>query len=487
MDHTTRRHFLGQTAATAAGIWGLGASTRASAMGANDEIRVAIAGVNSQGNGHVGRFQNLKGVQVVALCDPDSEVLAKRAKEFEEKYGSSVQGYADVRHVLDRKDIDALVVATPNHWHSLMTIMACQAGKDVYVEKPVSHCIWEGRKMVEAARKYKRVVQAGTQQRSCPAMQEAARDIQAGKYGKVQWIHCSKLGSRQPIGKVTSPQPVPSNIDYNLWAGPAPMSPVMRQNFHYDWHWQWNWGDGEMANWGIHYLDDVRHLLGTQNVPTKIQAAGNRFAWDDNGQTPNMHMALAMLDDIPVVIDVRNLPDPLRKGGKSGAVYLNSRGGNFIQCEEASLRLSRGGGSAYDRANKRIQRYVGDGGSSHVGNFVEAMRTRRTQDLAAEVEVGHLSTVICHQANIAWRVGKNASADQIRQAMKSHPDALNTITDMLQQLPGSDVDLTKTPFVLGPELTYDPVKEQFTGSHAAQANEYLKCSYRAPFVIGDTV
>ena len=488
MNHITRRHFLGQAAGATAGIYaGLFTSGRASALGANDEIRVAVAGINSQGNGHIGRFQSQEGVQVVALCDPDSQVLAKRVKEFEKKYGTSVQGYADVRHVLDRKDIDAVVIATPNHWHSLMAVLACQASKDVYVEKPVSHCIWEGRKMVEAARKYKRVVQAGTQQRSCPAMQEAARDIQAGKYGKVQWIHCSKLGSRAPIGKVTSPQPVPAHIDYNLWAGPAPMSPVMRQQFHYDWHWQWNWGDGEMANWGIHYLDDVRHLLGTKNVPIKIQAAGNRFAWDDNGQTPNMHMALATLDDIPVVIDVRNLPDPLRGGGRSGAVYLNSRGGNFIQCEEASLRLSRGGGSAYDRDNKRIRRYAGDGGGTHTSNFIEGMRTRRTQDLAAEVEVGHLSTVVCHQANIAWRVGKNAPVEQIRQAMKSHPDALNTLTDMLQQLPGSDVDLSKTPFVLGPELTYDPVNEQFTGSHAPQANAYLKCSYRAPFVIGETV
>jgi predicted dehydrogenase len=487
MNHMTRRHFLGQSAVATAGIYGgLIASGRAGAMGANNEIRVAVAGINSQGNGHIGRFQSQEGVQVVALCDPDSQVLAKRAKEFETKYGMPVQGYADVRDVLDRKDIDVLVVATPNHWHSLMTILACQAGKDVYVEKPVSHCIWEGRKMVEAARKYNRVVQAGTQQRSCPAMIEAAQDIQAGKYGKVQWIHCSKLGSRQPIGKVTSPQPVPANIDYNLWAGPAPMSPVMRQQFHYDWHWQWSWGDGEMANWGIHYLDDVRHLLGTHSVPTKIQAAGNRFAWNDNGETPNMHLALATLDEIPVVIDVRNLPDPLRKGGNSGAVYLKSRGSNYIQCEGASLRLSRGGGGAYDRDNKRIHKYTGDGGASHTANFIEAVRTRRTQDLAAEIEVGHLSTVICHQANIAWRVGQTAAVDQVRQAMKSHPDALHTLTDMLEQLSGNNVDLAQSPFVLGPELTYDPLKEQFTGSNAAEANALLRCDYRAPFVIGDT-
>jgi len=488
MNHMTRRRFFGQSVSTAAGAYlGLSASSRAGAQGANDEIRVAVAGIHNQGNGHIARFQKIDGVQVVALCDPDSEFLAQRVKEFQSKYGKSVKGYADVRHVLDRKDIDAVVVATPNHWHSLMTIWACQAGKDVYVEKPVSHCIWEGRKMVEAARKYDRIVQAGTQQRSCPAVQEAARDIQAGKYGKVLWVHCSKLGSRKPIGKVSAPQAVPSHIDYNLWAGPAPMTPVMRQQFHYDWHWQWDWGDGEMANWGVHYLDDIRHLLGSDTVPTKIQAAGNRFCWDDNGETPNMHMALATYGDVPVVIDIRNLPDPLRNGGSSGAVYLGSRGSNYIQCEGASIRLSRGGGGAYDRANKRIHKYTGDGGAAHTQNFIDAMRSRRRQDLAAEIEVGHLSTVICHQANIAWRAGETATVDQVHQAMKTHPDALYTLTDMLQQLGGNDVDLTKQPFVLGPELTYDPLTERFVGSDASLANQYLKSSYRAPFVVPDAV
>lgn len=487
MSDITRRRFLGQSVSAATGVLGLSAASRASAMGANDEIRVAVAGVRIRGGGHIDNFQSLKGVQVVAICDPDSQLLAQRVKAFEEKHGKSIQGYADVRHVLDRQDVDALIIATPNHWHSLMTIWACQAGKDVYVEKPVSHGIWEGRKMVEAARKYKRIVQAGTQQRSCPAVQEAARDIQAGKYGKVLWIHCSKLGSREPIGKVLSPQPVPEYIDYNLWAGPAPMTPVMRQQFHYDWHWQWNWGDGEMANWGIHYLDDVRHLLGTKSVPTKIQAAGNRFGWDDNGETPNMHMSLAMLDDVPVVIDIRNLPDPLRGGGKSGAIYLKSRGSNHIQCEGAAIRLSRGGGGAYDRADRRIYQYKGDGGAAHAQNFIDAIRSRRREDLAAEIEVGHLSTTVCHQANIAWRVGQSATVDEVYEAMKSHPDALYTLTDMLQQLGGNNVDLIKKHFVLGPELTYDPKAERFTGPNAARANEYLKCTYRSPFVIGDSV
>ena len=315
------------------------------------------------------------------------------------------------------------------------------------------------------------------------ALLEAARDIQAGKYGKVLWVHCSKLQSRTTIGKVTEPQPVPGNIDYNLWAGPAPMTPVMRQQFHYDWHWQWNWGDGEMANWGIHYLDDVRHLLGWKDVPTKVVAAGNRFAWDDNGETPNMHFALMDYDGLPMVVDIRNLPDPARRGGKEGALYLGRRDGNYIQCENASIRISRGGGGAYDKDGKRIYQYKGDGGGAHGQNFINALRSGRREDLAAEIEVGHLGTTICHQANIAWRAGREATADQVRENMKSSEDALDTLKDMLEQLGGNNVDFAKQPFVLGPALTYDRKQERFVGPNAEQANKYLKCSYREPFIV----
>jgi len=493
MKNLNRRSFLKRTLAATAGSYaGLAAWDRLlpSVRGANNEIRIAVAGIRGRGGAHISDFMKLPGVKVVALCDPDRQVLDRGVEQFKKKYkcnDAAIRGDVDVRKILERKDVDALVIATPNHWHSLMTVWACQAGKHVYVEKPVSHAIWEGRKMVEAARKYNRIVQAGTQHRSCPAVQEAARDIQAGRYGKVLWVHCSKLTARASIGKVTEPQPVPEHIDYNLWAGPAPMSPVMRKQFHYDWHWQWNWGDGEMANWGIHYLDDVRHLLGWKDVPTKVVAAGNRFAWDDNGETPNMHFALMDYDGLPLVVDIRNLPDPKRRGADDGAVYLSSRGGNYIQCEHASVRISRGGGWSYDKDNNRIHQYKGDGGKEHAQNFINAVRSGRREDLAADIEVGHFGTTICHQANIAWRVGAKATPDQVRESMKSCQDALNTLTDMLEQLDGNGVDLKKEPFLLGPALTYDRQQERFVGPNAEQANKFITCSYREPFVIRDTV
>jgi len=490
MNKINRRKFLKRgIQATAGSYMALSSYSDilASAREANNEVRVAVAGINGRGNGHIKHFQSLKNVKVVALCEPDSKVLGERVKQCKDQYGTDVSGYADVRELLDRKDIDALIIATPNHWHSLMTVYACQAGKHVYVEKPVSHSIWEGRKMVEAARKYNRIVQAGTQHRSCPAVQEVARDIKAGRWGKVLWVHCSKLGPRESIGKVTNPQPVPSHIDYNLWAGPAPMTPVMRKQFHYDWHWQWNWGDGEMANWGVHYLDDLCHFMGWKSVPTKIIAAGNRFTWDDNGETPNMHFALCDYDGIPFVIDIRNLVDPWRRPGGGGARYLDSGGGNCVQCEDAMIRLSRGGGGAYDKRDKRIHQYKGDGGSAHAQNFIDCLRSGRREDLAADIEKGHLSTVICHQANIAWRAGAEASVDEVYDSMKSHQDALYTLTDMLQQLAGNGVDLAKKPFVLGPQLTYDRKNERFIGPGSEKANKYVKCSYRKPFVMPENV
>ena len=493
MNKINRRQFIKRgLTATAGAYLGLSSLKARPAYSANNEIRIAIIGMGIRGRQHISFFQDIEGVNLVAMCDPDRQRLNRHLEEYKIKYGkpdSAIQGYKDFREILDRKDIDAVVIASPNHWHSLMTILACQAGKHVYVEKPVSHCIWEGRKMVEAARKYNRIVQAGTQHHSCPAVQEAARDIQAGKYGKVKWIHCSRLNTnnRGPIGKLTEPQPVPDYIDYNLWAGPAPMTPLMRQNFHYDWHWQWNWGDGETANWGIHYIDDLRHIMGFNDVPTKVVTAGNRFVWDDNGQTPNMHFSLFDYEGVKVVVEIRNLPDPMRPGGQAGAVYLNMRDGNYIMCEDGHIRIARGGGWYYDKDGNRSYQYKGDGGASHIRNFIDALRSGRSEDLNSEIEIGHLSTAMCHQANAAFRAGSEASVDEIRESFKGHEDAVNMFNDILEQLDGNEVDLAEQPFIFGPELTYDRRQEKFVGANADKANQYIKCSYRDPFVVPETV
>jgi len=455
-----------------------------SVLGANDQVNVAVVGCGTMGGGHIHSFSQLAGVKLVAVSDPD-------LKRMEEKTASlpySVAKHQDFRRILDDKTIDAVVIATPNHWHALMAIMACQAGKHAYVQKPVSHSVWEGQQMVNAARKYKRIVQAGTQQRSCPAIIDAAKDIQAGVYGEVEWIHCSKLGARESIGKATAPFKVPDYIDYNLWAGPAPATPIMRKQFHYDWHWQWNYGDGELGNWGVHYIDDLRHLLGWNDVPETVLALGNRFLWDDDGETPNMIMALFERQGVKVVLDVRNLPDLVRPegkraGGKSGAVYLKSRGGNYIKTERGIIQLSRGGGAAYDFDGKRIKRYEGDSGKDHERNFIDAIRAHKSSVLNCEIGEGHLSTVMCHQANIAFRLGQCATPEAVRACLCQHQDALNTFEDMQEQITGVGVDLSQTGFVMGPKLSYCNASQRFIGAHSKEANTYTKVASRKPFEI----
>lgn len=468
-NQISRRQFLGTTAA-ASTVYSLLPHT---VLGANNRVNVGIIGVGDKGGGHLLEFNNLPDVSVIAVSDPDTDHMNKA--------DSGVTKHRDLRKLLEMKDIDAVVIATPNHWHSLAAIMACQAGKHAYVEKPVSHSIYEGRKMVEAARKYDRIVQTGTQHRSCPGVIDCAKDVQAGVYGKVLWAHCSKLESRKPIGKITQPSQVPSTVDYNLWAGPAPMTPVMRKQFHYDWHWQWNWGDGDIGNWGVHYLDDLRHILGWNDVPTKIQSAGNRW-WDDNGETPNMHFCMMEHNGLNIVVDIRNLPDPGR-GGSAGAVYLRGRGGNYIACEKGYIKIARGGGAAYDYDNKRIKQYNGNGGKGHDANFINAIREGSNKSLAAKIEIGHLSTVMCHQANIGYRVGKNASLDEMHDLTVNNGDATNTLQSMLTQIEGNQIDLAKQPFILGPQLTYDNHTERFTGTHADKANTLVNITSRKQFAI----
>lgn len=465
-SNLSRRKFIKRSAAASA-IYSLVPHT---VLGANERINIGVIGVGNMGGGHCKKF-NKGDSRVIAVSDADASRMGKVEKAVQ---------HQDMRKLIEMKDIDAVVIATPNHWHALAAIWSMQAGKHVYVEKPVSHNIWEGRKMVEAARRYKRVCQAGTQHRSCPAPQSAARDIRDGRYGKVLWVHCSKLGSRLPIGKLMTPVKPPACVDYNLWAGPAPMTPVMRKRFHYDWHWQFNWGDGEMGNWGVHFLDDLRHILGWDDIPTNVVAVGNRF-WDDNGETPNMHFAVMEHRGVKVVVDIRNLPGV--RGGKDGAVYLGSRSGNYIMCEKGHIKIARGGGAGYDLDGKRIAHYKGNGGSAHASNFLDAIRSGDSSSLNAEIEVGHQSTAMCHLANIAWRVGAKRTVDELRSSLKGHEDALNTLGSVLAQLEYNKVDLSKTPLIVGPKLTYDNRAERFTGAYADKANQYLRFETRKEFVI----
>ena len=455
------------------------ASSARKIFSANEVVNVAVIGCGGKGGGHIKGFTRLKGARVIAVSDPDRDRMRKGAKRLRDK----VATHQDFRKILDMKDVDAVVIATPNHWHAPMAILASQAGKDVYVEKPVAHGIWESRQMVKAARKYNRIVQAGTQQRSDPYYQKLKDDLKSGMFGKIKMIRCLKYKTRASIGKATRPLQIPDSVDYNLMCGPAPMTPVMRKRLHYDWHWQWSWGDGEMGNWGPHVIDDLRNLLDWDDVPDRVVAAGGRFVWNDDGETPNMHIALFERKGFRVVVDIRYLPK--NKSGKGSAKYMGTNGHNVIVCEGATIRSSRGGATVTDNKGNIIRKWKRTEGDGHLQNFIDAVKSGKRSDLNCEIEVGHQSTMMCLLANIAFRVGKRASIDQIKAAMNDHPDALDSIKSIFAQLEANEGDLGK--MMLGPQLTFDPKAERFVGADAPGANDFLRYEMRKEFAIPENI
>jgi len=491
----TRRSFVERSLAAGAVL----AMPNHRVLGANSDIRVAIIGCGGKGTSHLGHFASLPGVRITAVSDPDKAHMNSAANHLKNvlskrglKVDSGFNKHQDFRRVLDDTNVDAVVIATPNHWHSLMTVMACQAGKDVYVEKPISHCIWEGRRSIEAARKYNRIVQAGTQQRSDPALIHAAADIRKGTLGKVQWIHSLWYRHRRPIGKVTGPTAIPNNVDYDLWCGPGPKGPLHRQKLHYDWHWIWAYGNGDMGNIAPHNSDDIRHLLGMDDVPERVMSVGGRFAWDDDGETPNTHFALYDYK-VPLVLEIRDLPhDKDNRSRRGVSVYRRFGKGvkftNIVKCENGFYNVTRGGGFSYDNDGNKIRQFKGDGGAGHVSNFLEAVRSRKTTDLNANILNGHLGAVMIHQANVAHRIGQSSTVEELHDRVQHHSEeGIETLNQMLRHLHANEVDLKKDKPILSPWLTYSNEKERFVGAHAEKANKYVKNNYRAPYVVPEKV
>jgi predicted dehydrogenase len=449
-------------------------------MGANDSIRLAVVGMRWKGGEHVNQFRKVKTVRVAALCDVDQVILDRETKKFTDD-NEKIDRYGDVRKLLDDKSIDAIVVATPNHWHSLLTIWACQAGKDVYVEKPVSHDIWEGRKMVEAARKYKRIVQAGTQRRSDEGQKQIRAFLDQGSLGKILYARGICYVQRPSIGKVDGPQPVPPSVDYNLWCGPAPMGPILRRQFHYDWHWLWALGNGEIGNNGIHFLDIGRWMLGQKSLPPRVISFGGRMGYLDDGETPNSMIVFYDYQPAPIIFEVRGLPH--KSGENVMDHYRGIRAGIVIQCEGGYVA----GSYAYDPAGKKIREFVLDEGENHHLNFLEAIRSRKPADLNAEIEQGHLSSALPHMANISYRLGQPASGGEIHQALGANTELIDSYQRFQENLLLNEVKVSQTPRFLGPWLTMDPQQERFTGAFAEKANALLRREYRPPFVVPEQV
>lgn len=474
----SRRSFLKTGLATAAAF----GAPSINVLGANEKVNIGIIGFRGRGGDNMKLAGEYPHARIAALCDVDADVLAKEVTAREKK-GEKVFATQDLRKIMERKDIDAVMISTPNHWHSLAAIWAVQAGKHAYVEKPLSHNIWEGRQLTNLYKKSGLMVQTGTQNRSDDGLLAFKEWWKTNSLGKIKWVHAFWYNARKDIGLAGGEQPVPANIDYDLWCGPGPKGPLLRKQLHYDWHWTWAFGNGEMGNVGPHVIDDARWLCGL-GLPKSAISIGSRAAWKDDGETPNMHMAVFDYGDFPVIGEVRSLPRKAPPTRSDAWSRRNSKSTVIIECENGSWVGSRGGGWVYDKEGKKVKGFPGDGGRFHQANWLDAIRANDAKLLRSDAEQGHLSATLCHMACISHRTGKTDGIGAIREKIKATPAAVEVLGTVEEHLASHEVDIAKEPLTLGSYLEYDAKGEKFSGGvNVDKANEFLKDSYRAPFTV----
>ena len=450
-----RRTFVESGIITGGGLLFMDSLTAKKSYAKNDEIILAVVGINGQGKSHYRCFNAIPGVRVKTICDVD-ERLFPETEAFAKTIGAEKPQFEyDFRRVLDDKDIDAVSIATPEQWHALQTVWACQAGKDVYVEKPVSHNIWEGRKSVEAARKYNRIVAAGTQQRSFPHVQEAIRLLHAGVIGDVFMARGLCFKPRESIGRKQD-STVPDGVHYDLWLGPAPLRPFNENRFHYNWHWFWDYGCGDIGNQGPHEMDVARWGLNKHTLPEKIYSSGGYYAFESDQETPNTQSATFTWEDGKILqFDVRGLYTNNENELKIGNLFYGSEGWMHLDIDGFTTYLGRKDEPGPSMNAVLISDDSGIGGPQgfietgahtssrimHRMNFIDAVRSRKVSDLTADILEGHISTSLSHLANISYRLGR--------------------------------------------ELSFDAHSERFVDDD--QANGYLTRNYRHPYVVPEEV
>ncbi len=486
-----RREFLKASLSAGSAL----ALSSARILGANDGIRIGVIGIGSfvkiggKGRGDIRDFRKIPGVRVVALCDCDRNHLNYEVNEFS-KRGEKVKACTDFREILDDKQIDAVSITTPNHWHSLMTIMACQAGKDVFVQKPSSHNIFEGRKMVDGMRKYRRVVQAVHGPRNSGAIAESLEYIQSGRLGKIKCVYGINYRPRMSIGKVKGPQPIPPSCDYDLWCGPAPKKPLMREHLHYDWHWDWDTGDGDLGNMGIHAMDGCRWALGQNVLPKRVISIGERLGYDDDGHTPNTIITLLDYEPAPIIFEVRGLPrnesfrqsDWVRNGRSSMDDFHGVRTGFLVQCEGGYIK----DGAAYEHQGKLIKKFTRVQPNCKQ-NFIDVVRSRKMNELQTDALEGHLSCGLVHMTNISYRVGRHKPNEEIHEVIRGEAELCESFERLNEHLVANRLNLDRKSLILGAVLTMDPNQERFVGAMSKEANKLILGKYRKPFVVPDNV
>jgi predicted dehydrogenase len=454
-NELNRRDFISGGTASVAALGAIGTvMSSARALGANNRVRVAICGINGRGNDHLENFSKIPNVQIAALCDIDESVLAKRVAQMEKMGLAKPVTYTDIRKLLEDKSIDAISVATPNHWHALMAIWACQAGKDVYVEKPCSHNLWEGQQLVKASQHYNRIVQHGTQIRSATAAREMVQKMKDGLIGDTYMARGLCYKWRDTIGRAAV-QPVPAGVNYDLWTGPAPVQPFTKNRFHYNWHWNWTYGNGDLGNQGVHQMDVARWGMGL-GFPNKISAMGGHFMFDDDQQTPN-DLNCAFEYNMPdgkrrmITFEVRHwmtnheaeigtqtLGTPERKRvpgqGKLGPLAgSHNTVGNIFYGSNGYLSTGDEDATTYavwlGRDQDPQPPVTGGAEKAHFQNFIDCVVSRNKADLHAPVEEAHISCGLVHLANASYRLGRTLNFNPDTQEVIGDEEASRLLRD----------------------------------------------------------
>jgi len=500
----SRRRFLEQSmfAAAAAGAAAFGAETLHSRslaaqeneekkVGPNDQIGVLLVGLGGRGGSHANQWGSHPETKVLYICDADERIGNAKCDMFEQRFDYRPKFVRDMREAMEDKNLTIMSCATTNHWHALSGIWAIQHGLHCYIEKPVSFNIHEGRALCAAAEKYNKCIQTGTQCRSMPANIDAEKFIRDGGIGDVNFSRGLCYKRRAAIGP-KGEYTVPESVDYNLWSGPAQMTPPTRPNFHYDWHWQRLYGNGDLGNQGPHQTDIARWHLGIEHHPNAIMTYGGRLGYDvekndpnyvDAGDTANTETTIFDYGDKCIVFEVRGLPTPDLRGAKIGVITYGSKG--YVVQSEYNYT------AAFDLEGNIIEEFKGGGDSMHYNNFLEAIKQNDRKLLTANERCGHLSAGMSHLGNISYYLGEDnkipmASVEETKktlQGIKSLDDNVDAFDRMVEHLTANGVDLQKTPISMGPLLKFDPEKEVFIGN--AKANELLTRDYRDGFVVPD--
>jgi predicted dehydrogenase len=451
--------------------------TTARPTGPNEKLGLALVGAGGRGtHSHLPCFNGLGETEVLWIVDPDEgRGQAAVTQTARTQKNRAPKFTRDMREAFADPAVDIVSIATPNHWHSLAAIWAMQHGKDVYVEKPVSHNVSEGRRCVEAARKYNKICQVGTQSRSMPGMREAMDYLHQGHLGDVKLARGLCYKPRTSIG-ARGTYDVPEEVDYSFWLGPAPLVALTRPQFHYDWHWQWPYGNGDLGNQGVHQMDIARWGLGEPGLATRVVSYGGRVGYEDAGDTPNTEVSMFDYGNKALIFEVRGLPAGQYKHAAVGVIFEGSDGRTLVAPNYAV-------GIVYDKDGQEERRFTGPGDDRiHFANFLKAVRSRNAADLNADISEGHLSAALCHLGNISYVLGQPADLDAIEKGLPEigGEAAHETFDRTRLHLKQNKID-PAVKLQLGADLKFDPAREVFIGNPAA--DKLLTREYREPFVV----